>query len=69
MHNSFIARSTESPNHSIAEGSCNCSPLAITIGNTGSAKKHLINHQTAFNIHNSLPHHRDPSACGFLLTS
>jgi hypothetical protein len=39
------------------------------IGNDGSTKNHLINHETAFNIHNSPQHHRDRNACGFLLTS
>ena len=47
-------RSTASPNGSIAHGSYNCSQLASTIGADGSPKRHLLNHETAFNIHNPI---------------
>jgi hypothetical protein len=43
--------------------------LFISILDKNNPQKHLTNHETAFNIHNSHLHHRDRSTCGFLLTS
>src|ERR1017187_7913753 len=47
--------SPPSRNGSIAGCSRNCSLHAIIIGYDGSLKKHLPNHETVFNIHNSQP--------------
>jgi hypothetical protein len=68
MQNSFKTTFNSIPKRLDADGSCNCSPLSITLGDIGRSKKHSANHPTVFNIHNSLQHHRDRSACGFLLT-
>jgi hypothetical protein len=44
---------------SITHGVPNYSLLTITIGDDTRPKRHLINHETAFNIHNPNLDHRD----------
>jgi hypothetical protein len=48
-------RSTPSRNSFIADGSCNCSPVLITIADDCLPRNQIPNHEIAFNIHNPQP--------------
>jgi hypothetical protein len=69
MQNRLITTFNRIPQPLHRNRSRNCVPLSTGVGHLSSPKKHLANHKTLFNLHNSHNYHRDRGACGFLLVS
>ena len=67
--NRSISTADRTSNSRIPDRSFQRSSLSITAADLPNLQTCSFNLETAFNIHNPHPHHRDPGACGFLLVS
>ena len=56
-----------SPNGSITDSFCKCSPLSTIINDKYGREMLFANHRTAFHLHNSHQHHRGRGPCALLL--